>query len=70
MKKFKKKKKKKIASGINIVLNGFGPKNEIDALTKSLAEDSNVEVMYHPADMSKPDQIKDLIIQVLLFYFH
>ena len=45
------------AQGANIVLNGFGdvdgPKAEVTAL--------GVQVAYHGADMSKPDEIEDMI---------
>ncbi len=47
------------AEGANIVMNGFGdvdgPKAEIEAL--------GVKVVYHGADMSKPEQIEDMIAQ-------
>ncbi|RYX97438.1 MAG: 3-hydroxybutyrate dehydrogenase [Comamonadaceae bacterium] len=45
------------AQGANIVINGFGdvdgPKAEIEAL--------GVKVAYHGADMSKPDEIADMM---------
>jgi 3-hydroxybutyrate dehydrogenase len=43
--------------GANIVLNGFG---DVDA-AKAEFRDIDAEVGYHPADMSKPAQIADLI---------
>ncbi|BDX21724.1 3-hydroxybutyrate dehydrogenase [Polynucleobacter sp. TUM22923] len=45
--------------GANIMANGFGEKDAAIALIKSCG----VEVDYHGADMSKPDQIEDLIKQ-------
>ena len=43
--------------GANIVLNGFG---DVDAAKREFHE-MDAEVGYHPADMSKPDQIADMI---------
>ena len=45
--------------GANIMVNGFGEKN--DAIAQIQA--CGVEVGYHGADMSKPDEISDLIRQ-------
>lgn len=47
--------------GVNIVLNGFGDKDEIEADRVKLAEDTGVNVLYHAADMTKSDEIADLI---------
>ncbi len=49
------------ASGCSIVLNGFGGADEIDALCKRLAQIHGVGVVYHPADMSRPEAIEALI---------
>jgi len=49
------------AAGMNIVLNGFGDRAEIEATRAKLAERHGVEVEYHAADMSKPVEIADLI---------
>ena len=49
------------ASGCSIVLNGFGDADEIDALCKRLAQTHGVAVVYHPADMSRPEAIEALI---------
>lgn len=43
--------------GANIVLNGFG---DVDA-AKAAFRDLDVELGYHPADMSKPEQIADMM---------
>ena len=43
--------------GANIVLNGFG---DVDAAKREFRE-MDADVGYHPADMSKPDQIADMI---------
>ncbi len=47
-------------SGANVVLNGFGDKDEIEALRKEL-EQKGVTALYNGADMTKPDEIDDLI---------
>ncbi|WFR99746.1 3-hydroxybutyrate dehydrogenase [Rhizobium tumorigenes] len=46
--------------GDNVVLNGFGEAEEIEAIRNSL-EASGGSVLYHPADMTKPAEIADLI---------
>jgi len=49
--------------GANIVLNGFGPPDEIAALPGKLAEEFGVTVRYSPADMTKPDEIAAMIAE-------
>jgi 3-hydroxybutyrate dehydrogenase len=49
------------ASGINIVLNGFGGKDEIDRITAGLKQKHNVGVIYSDADISKPDEIAGMV---------
>jgi len=46
--------------GCNIVLNGFGDKAEIDKSIKEL-KDLGVGVVYSPADMTKPDEIRGMV---------
>lgn len=48
------------AEGINIVMNGFGDKDEIELERKSI-ENMGVKAIYNGADMTKPDQIEALI---------
>jgi 3-hydroxybutyrate dehydrogenase len=48
-------------AGANIVLNGLGAKTEIDQATDAIAMGYRVMVAYHGADISKPDQVADLI---------
>lgn len=48
-------------AGCNIVLNGFGDKNQIEKDRKEIADENGVKVIYHGADMTKPEEIKDLI---------
>lgn len=47
-------------AGVNIVMNGFGDENEIEDNRKAL-EEQGVKALYNAADMTKPDQIEDLI---------
>jgi 3-hydroxybutyrate dehydrogenase len=47
--------------GANIVLNGFGDEDEIEKLRLLLDAESGGRVLYHPADMTKPDEVADLI---------
>ena len=47
--------------GANIILNGFGRADEIEALRAKIAADHGVAVRYDGADMSKPDAIEAMI---------
>lgn len=49
------------AQGFNVVLNGFGDADEIEATRAALDTKSSGTVIYHGADMTKPDEIKDLV---------
>lgn len=46
--------------GLNIVINGFGDKDDIEKERQEI-EKMGVKAMYHPADMTKPEEIEDLI---------
>ena len=48
-------------AGANILLNGFGPADEIEALRSRLAEANGVEVAYDGADMSDADAIEAMV---------
>ena len=48
-------------SGANVVINGFGEAAEIEAVRASLDGLGKGRVIYHPADMTKPEEIGDLI---------
>jgi 3-hydroxybutyrate dehydrogenase len=48
--------------GANIVLNGFGEPALIESIEQEL-RGYGVRTLYHGADMSKPDQIADLVAQ-------
>jgi 3-hydroxybutyrate dehydrogenase len=47
--------------GVNVVLNGFGEPAKIEADRAALAARTGVKVLYHGADMTKPEEIADLI---------
>ncbi len=48
-------------AGINITLNGFGDAAEIESTRAQLEADHGIEAAYNGADMTKPDEIADLI---------
>jgi 3-hydroxybutyrate dehydrogenase len=48
-------------AGMNVVLNGFGDAEEIEAVRAGLADEFAVEVVYSAADMSKPGDIAAMI---------
>ena len=47
--------------GCNLVLNGFGERDEIEKLRSGLAAKHRVEAAYLGADMSRPAEIRDLV---------
>jgi 3-hydroxybutyrate dehydrogenase len=47
--------------GMNLVLNGFGQAGEIEELRKGLAAEYGVTVLYSPADMSRPEEVRTMI---------
>ena len=49
------------AEGANIVLNGFGEAGEIEKLRKQIASEYGVKVAYDGADMTKPDEIAEMV---------
>jgi 3-hydroxybutyrate dehydrogenase len=49
------------AGGANIMLNGFGDAAEIEAIRADLAGEHNIKVLYSAADMTKPQDIADMI---------
>ena len=53
------------AAGSSIVLNGFGNPQEIAATRSRLGSEFQVEVDYSPADMSKPEAIRDMVDGIL-----
>jgi 3-hydroxybutyrate dehydrogenase len=51
------------AEGADIVLNGFGDAAEIEALRAAIADRHGVQVSYSGADMSKPQEIRDMVAE-------
>lgn len=48
-------------TGANIVLNGFGKADDIASIVHTVSKLGTGGVIHHPADMSKPDEIADLM---------
>ena len=48
-------------AGMNVMLNGFGETAEIESLRAGLEEGHGVTVRYHGADMTRPEEIEDLV---------
>jgi 3-hydroxybutyrate dehydrogenase len=49
------------AAGADIMLNGFGEADQIEALRSGLAAAHGVKVGYNGADISKPDQVAAMV---------
>jgi 3-hydroxybutyrate dehydrogenase len=49
--------------GANIVLNGFGPADEIEKIVSDLKRQHNIGVMYSSANIADPDEIEDMVDQ-------
>lgn len=47
--------------GANVVLNGFGPADQIETLRTEMSREHDVEVLYSGADMSRADKIAEMI---------
>jgi len=47
--------------GANIILNGFGDADQIEDLRDTLSREHNVKVAYSKADISKADEISEMI---------
>jgi 3-hydroxybutyrate dehydrogenase len=56
------------AAGSAVVLNGFGAPEEIKATQASIAADFNVPVAFSPADMTKPDEIADMVEKAIAMF--
>jgi 3-hydroxybutyrate dehydrogenase len=48
-------------AGMNVMLNGFGDRHEIERTRSCLEEDFGVDTSYSAADMSKPDEISAMV---------
>jgi 3-hydroxybutyrate dehydrogenase len=53
------------AQGCNVVLNGFGKPDEIDALRLGIARTYGVTVRYDAADMSNPQAIETMMTRAI-----
>jgi 3-hydroxybutyrate dehydrogenase len=51
------------AAGADLMLNGFGDAAAIEQLRGGMAREFGVRVGYHPADMSKPEQIAGMVAE-------
>lgn len=49
------------AQGFNVCINGFGDPSTIKNEITSLEQAYDCTVIYHPADMTQPDHIKDMV---------
>jgi 3-hydroxybutyrate dehydrogenase len=47
--------------GVDVVLNGFGDPAAIEAERARIAAETGVRVLHHPADMTRPGEIADLV---------
>jgi 3-hydroxybutyrate dehydrogenase len=47
--------------GVHVMLNGFGDAAKIEADRAALEGKAGVKVLYHGADMTRPDQITDMV---------
>ncbi|HZC15465.1 MAG TPA: 3-hydroxybutyrate dehydrogenase [Caulobacteraceae bacterium] len=48
-------------AGVDVVLNGFGDPTSIERERAAMAEQSGSKVLFHPADMTKPAEIADMV---------
>jgi 3-hydroxybutyrate dehydrogenase len=48
-------------AGADVILNGFGDPAAIERERAALAEQSGSKVLFHPADMTKPAEIADMV---------
>jgi 3-hydroxybutyrate dehydrogenase len=49
------------AAGCAVMLNGFGDAGEIEKQRAGMAKQYGVEVLYNPADLSKPEECAELV---------
>lgn len=49
------------AAGCHVVLNGFGDTEQIEKDRAALEQTHGIKALYHGADMTRPEQIEDLI---------
>jgi 3-hydroxybutyrate dehydrogenase len=51
------------AQGAHVMLNGFGQADEIERLRSALAAEFKVKVAFSGADISNPQQVRDMVAQ-------
>jgi 3-hydroxybutyrate dehydrogenase len=51
------------AEGVNVLINGFGQADEIEAIRRGIETECGVKAIYSPADMSKPTEIVAMVQQ-------
>lgn len=51
------------AEGVNVMINGFGKPEDIEAERAKIEREFSVKCVYSPADMTKPDQIAAMVVQ-------
>ena len=49
------------AGGANLMLNGLGEPKAIEALLAGMVKDCGVRALHHPADMTKPAEIHEMV---------
>jgi 3-hydroxybutyrate dehydrogenase len=49
------------AQGMNVMLNGFGEADAIEKERQSIIGDFKVKALYSPADMTKPEEIVEMV---------
>ncbi len=47
--------------GCNVMLNGFGDEHQIEDTRLLMEAESGTRILYHPADMTRPNEIADLV---------
>lgn len=55
-------------AGANVILNGLGDAAEIERVRLSLETDFGVKALYHGADMTRPDQIRDMCAKAVAIF--
>ncbi len=57
-------------AGANVVLNGFGDANEIEATRRTLESEAQVKAMYDKANLAKADEIEAMMRRVATVFGH
>ena len=51
------------AEGMDVLLNGFGDAHQIESLRAQIAAEHCIRVLYSPADMSRPNEVRAMVEQ-------